>query len=94
MASLPHSNHLSVEGHNPKVVVHQSSNNSLSASRSSLSKSRVRSKRKVYKFKFSNLKLSFDVRHRMYEMLIVFDDNSNMEFEESEIKDALVELLE
>ena len=36
---------------------------------------------KVRKFKFSDLSLSYQVRKKLYEMLISFDDNVNYEFE-------------
>lgn len=36
--------------------------------------------RKVRKFKFTDLTLSYEVRKRLYEMLISFDDNINYEF--------------
>ena len=36
--------------------------------------------RKVRKFKFTDLSLSYEVRKRLYEMLISFDDNINYEF--------------
>lgn len=45
--------------------------------------------RRVRKFKFTNLSLSYEVRKRLYEMLISFDDNVNYEFEKNEIKKAL-----
>ncbi len=37
--------------------------------------------RKLRKFKFSDLSLSYQVRKKLYEMLISFDDNVNYEFE-------------
>ena len=43
--------------------------------------------------KFSNYQLAYHVRAKVYEKLISFDDNLNYEFEEREIKKALISLL-
>lgn len=60
----------------------------------SISKSNMsHSYRRVLKYKFTNLRLSFQVRQRVYELLISFDDNVNYEFESNEIERALVEIL-
>lgn len=37
--------------------------------------------RKLRKFQFTDLSLSYQVRKKLYEMLISFDDNVNYEFE-------------
>lgn len=40
-----------------------------------------RNYRKLRKFTFTDLTLSFQVRKRLYELIISFDDNVNYEFE-------------
>lgn len=46
------------------------------------------------KFKFSNFDFAIEVRKRMLEALAPFDKNRNKYFEEREITDALVQLLQ
>lgn len=38
--------------------------------------------KKVLKYKFKNLDLAYQVRQKLYKILIVFDSNGNIEFEE------------
>lgn len=57
---------------------------------SAVERARVASTRHSNKFTFSDYRFARFVRERLYEILITFDANANREFEEDEIKKALV----
>lgn len=48
---------------------------------------------KIIRFNFSNYDLSKQVRQRVHDLLVPFDTNKDLKFDEDEIKRALVELL-
>lgn len=72
----------------PTTKVHGGIDEALSGSRISSSRvsvsthSRSMSVKKVLKYKFKNLDLAYQVRQKLYKILIVFDSNGNIEFEE------------